>query len=475
VGVRRLSGLDTAFLAAERPGNLLHVMGIVVLDPTSVPGGYSFEGLRAFLEKRLHRVPPLRRRVVEVPGGLARPFWVEEPGLDLDLHLRRAAVPSPGGPRELAAMAAEIHARPLDRSRPLWEIHAVEGLEGGRVAILGKLHHATMDGMAGMRYMASLFSDTAELMEPPPAEAIEPERVPGRIELLGGSVPWLLGQPLRVARAAALSARTRLRGAWRLGRAPERAPGPSASRTFLNAPTTPHRSVAWLALPLGELREVAREAGATLNDVLLASIGGALRAYLASSGVLPRVPLVAAVPVATRSEGDDRANALTMSTVSLATDVADPAGRLRVIRRATTASKAGRSRGGADELAVWADVPPPLVMSLAARAYLGLGLADRLPPVCNLLVSSVPGPTVPLYFAGARIVGIHPLGPIYTGMTLNVTAVGGGESLDLGIVGDRGQLPDLWELADAIPAALAELRAVVRQRAARRRARARSE
>jgi WS/DGAT/MGAT family acyltransferase len=451
-------------------------MGIVLLDPASAPDGYSFETLRGFLEKRLHLVPPLCRRLVEVPGGLARPLWVEERELDLGLHLRRAAVPSPGGPRELAAMAAEFHARPLDRSRPLWEIEAVEGLEGGRVAILGKLHHAIMDGLAGMRHMASLFSDSPESTEPSPLrEPSAVERVPGPLELLAGSVPSLLGQPLRAARAVAYSARTRLRDLWPSGRASDAALGPKVVRTSFNAPITPHRSVAWLSLPLAETREVARRAGATLNDVLLASIGGALRVYLTARGALPRDPLVAAVPFATRGEGDDRANALSMSSVSLATDATDAASRLRAIRRTTAAAKAGRSRGGADELSVWTDVAPPLLFSLVARAYLGLGLADRLPPICNVVVSSVPGPTVPLYFAGARIVGIHPLGPIYTGMTLNVTAVGGRDSLDLGIVGDRAQLSDPWELADAIATALAELRDTVSRAPTRPRPRARRE
>lgn len=454
--LRPLSGVDAAFLAAERPGNLLHMMGLLILDPHSIPGGYSFERFRAFLEERLPLLPPLRRRLVEVPGGLAPPYWLETE-IDLDVHLHRAAVPRPGGPHEVAAMAAEMDERPLDRSRPLWEMRLVEGLAGGQLALLAKLHHATMDGMAGVKLMASLFSATPDGPEPLRTKPAPIESVPGRVELLARAVPWLLWQPLRAARAGYTTARSVL--PREANEVSEPLPDPiQPARTWLNGPGSPYRSVAYKALPLAALRDIGKPVGATVNDVLLAVIAGALRRYLEERGVLPPEPLVAAVPLTVRTDEDDeRSNAVTSVSVSLATDERDPGTRLRIIRDAMTAQKRRRGHTAGDRLMAWADVPPPFVFSLATRAYVDLGLGQRIDPLCNLVVSSVPGPPTSLYLGGARLLGIYPLGPIYSGMLLNITAIGCGDDLHFGIVGCRKRMPDLWCLADGIPSALDEL------------------
>jgi WS/DGAT/MGAT family acyltransferase len=461
--LRRLSGLDSAFLTAERPGNPVHVMAIMVLDPSTVPNGYSFAGFRDFLAQRLHVVPPLRRRLLTVPGGLARPFWVEEPELDLDHHLYRAAVPSPGDPGELAAMAGEMMEIPLDRRRPLWQMVVVEGLEGGRIAVLAKLHHAMMDGVAGVGHMASLFSTTPEPNELPAPGPRAKARVPGNLALLAGTLPWLARQPLRAARAAASTAASVLERA-RPRRGQAAAPAVPVARTWLNAPISPHRAVAYTSLPISEIKALGSATGATVNDVLLAVVAGAVRGYLDARGVLPDEPLAAGVPFTSRKQGDGRANAVSSVTVGLATNLRNPCERLRAIRDATAAAKQQRFRTVGDDLAAWVEVPPPLFFSLMARAYVDLGLGERFPPVCNLIVSSVPGSNEPLYFAGNRLIGIHPLGPIYSGIALNVTAMGGGDSVDIGLVGCRGLLPDLWDLCDALPAALKDLAAAVHER-----------
>jgi len=471
---RRLTGFDSVFLAAELPGNWLHVMAVLVLDPESIPGGYSFGGFREFIARRLHLVPPLRRRLLEVPFGLARPLWIEEADLDLELHVRRAAVPSPGGPREVAALAAEIDERPLDRSRPLWELVVVEGLAHGRFAVVAKLHHSMMDGMAGLRHMASLFSPEPGLDDPrEPREPAwqRPPRAPSDLELLAGAFPSLLGQPLRAARAGARTLWSGLRDAVGSAEGEEEEPPPTTVRRMsLNAHTTAHRTVAYTALPLPELKAAGRPLSATVNDVLLAVVAGALRRYLGPRGELPEEPLVAAVPLSTHVEGEDRANAVTSSSVSLATHLDDPAERLAAIRDASSHAKRQRRSAVGDHMAEWMDVPPPLVFSLVARAYTGLGLVDRMPLMCNLLVSSVNGPPSALYFGGARLVGLYPLGPVYDGMALNVTALRCGDSLDVGLVACRGIIRDLWEIADAMPEALAELTESRRARARRARA-----
>lgn len=453
---RRLTGLDTAFLAAERPGNALHVMGVLLLDPSSMPGGYSFESLRSFLGERLPTLPPLRRRLVEVPGGLARPYWMDAGEIELDYHVRRAAAPAPGGPSELAAMAAAMMERPLDRRLPLWEMQVVEGLAGGRIALLAKLSHAMMDGVAGVRLMAQLVTPTPEL---PPLHAhapITPDEVPGPLSLLADAVPWLAGQPLRAVRASLGSFRRRL-----ARRPPEPGDddGPEARvrRAWLNTALSPFREVAWCSLPLERLRAVGHANGASVNDALLAVAAGALRRYAEPRGVLPEWPLVASVPIAVRDEGDERANAVSAASVSLATDREDPIERLCAIRDATRAKKGRRGRSLGQDLAAWADVPPPLLFSLATSAYFDLDLASRMTPLCNLVVSSVPGPREALYLAGARLEAIYPLGPVFTGMALNITAIGWGDRMDVGLVACRQAVPELWSLADALPEALAEL------------------
>jgi diacylglycerol O-acyltransferase len=215
--------------------------------------------------------------------------------------------------------------------------------------------------------------------------------------------------------------------------------------------------VAWVRLPLTKLRAVGSAHGATVNDVLLAVVAGALRGYATSRDLLPEAPLAAGVPLAVRGEDDDRANAVTAVVVDLATDEADPVVRLRAIRNTMARQKGRRGSTRGEGLAARADVPPPLVFSVMARAYVDLDLEARLRPICNLVVSSVPGPSETLYLAGARLEAIYPLGPIFSGLALNVTAVSCGESLDVGLVCCRRVVPDLWTLAAHFPEALAEL------------------
>lgn len=457
MSLRRLSGLDTAFLAAERPGNPLHMMGVVVLDPSTMPGGYSFAGVRQFFADRLPVLTPLRRRLVEVPGGLARPFWSEVGEVELDYHFRRVAAPQPGGMVELAEMARAMMERPLDRRFPLWEIQLVEGLEGGRIALLAKLSHAMMDGMAGIALLSHLVTDSPTL---PPVhhKALATDEVPGPLGLVAEAVPWLARQPLRAARAGADTVRYLAAGRRRDAKRREATTaGPEVPRTWLNAALSPYRDVAFCSLRLADLKAVGHALDGTLNDVLLTIVGGALREYALDRGELPELPMVASVPIALRAEADDRANAVTAASVGLATDLDDPIARFEAIRAATSVRKKERGASLGESLAAWVDVPPPLVFSLVADAYLELDLAHRMTPICNLVVSSVPGPPGDLHLAGARLERLYPLGPIITGMALNVTAISAGDALHVGLVGCRKVVPGLSELADALPRALADL------------------
>jgi WS/DGAT/MGAT family acyltransferase len=433
-------------------------MAVMVLDPTTIPGGYSFETFRNFIERRLPVVPPLRRRLCEVPFGIAAPLLVDDPDIDICHHVRRAAVPSPGGPLELAELAAEIDERPLDRSRPLWEMIVVEGLAGGRIAVLAKIQHALMDGVAGMQFMAAFFSAQPEAEEPPESVLEPPEPLPSNLELLAGSIPSLLSQPWRLARVGrktfASVLRSRIESIVR--REPEEPALPVPRSTF-NQRTSAHRKVAYVSLPLADLQAVRHAFGATVNDVVLATVSGALRCYLRPRGELPDGSLVAAVPASIHREGDGRANAYTVYGASLASDCDDPAERVRSIRDASRQQKHDQRDGDAESLLEWTEVFSPFLFSLAARAYVDLGIAEWMSPFFNLVVSNVPGPPMPLHFGGARLLGIHPLGPIYDGLTINITAISREDGLDIGLVACRERIPDLWEIADALPEALAEL------------------
>jgi len=472
MALRRLSGLDGIFLGLETPTNRLHMMAIMLLDPATMRGGYSFEAIRNFIGRSLDRIPPLRRQLREVPLGLASPVWVDGVEVDLDLHVHRAALPSPGGRQELATLAAEIEERLLDRSRPMWEMWIVEGLENERVAVIVKLHHAMMDGIAGMRLMASLFSAEPDRDAPVPEHTPPPPaRLPNDLELLAGSLPSMLRQPLSIAEASAKTLRSLLRVRWRSGeRGDDTLAGSGASRSdaptepthrmFLNARSSGYRSVAYVSLPLEEVRRVARSFRVTLNDVVLSVVSGALRRYLEPKGELPAEPIVAAVPISTHEEGDDRTNAYTAMFVSIASHVEDPVKRLEAVADATQRGKRRHQLLGTDILADWVDAMTPLVFPLAARAIESLELMHRMPPLCNLLVSNVPGPPGRFYFAGAELVGLYPLGPTYDGVGLNVTAISAEDRLDIGLVGCRASLPDLWEIADATRDCLAELSAL---------------
>lgn len=464
MAVQRLSGLDAAFLAAETAECPLHVMAAMVLDPTTVPGGYSFEGFRRHMGERLGLVPPLRRRLVTTPLGLPRGVWVDEPHLDLEYHLRSAVLPAPGGPRELAAFVAGIAERRLDRSRPLWEMHVVEGLEQGHVAVVAKLHHALMDGVAGMEFMASLFTLEPEARRP----EVEPAPVQpraGSFELARSALAELALRPVALVRAAGETAWAVLRTSRWVLRAGGGATLPfTAPHADFGSVATSRRAMAFASISLDDVREVRDCLDATVNDIVLAVLGGALRRCL--DGALPAAPLVAAVPVSVHGGGrPDPANAVSLMFATIGTDLDDPRARLEAIHRETERGKQLHAAIGGDTLLDWLDLLWPPLLSLTARIYVALHLAERVPPACNLLVSNVAGPPVTLFIGGARLVALYPFGPLYDGMGLNVTVLSCEGSLNFGLVASPDGLPGLWDIAAAIPDALTELRKAASRRA----------
>ena len=471
--MQRLTGLDAAFVYAETPTQHMHVSMVAVFDTTTVEGGYSFERVRDLIEQRLGGIPTFRRRLVEVPFRLHHPVWVDDPDFDLDYHVRRMAVPAPGSIQELCALASDFVGHPLDRSRPMWEIWVVEGLENGHIGVLAKVHHSLVDGVTGAELMVHLF-DLEPNPAPEPAAAPEeaavttsgaegpapaPDHLPSDLELVGYAARSLLLNPVRLVRTLPATVRSvasvvRRRRSGDAGMATPF----SAPRTPWNAALTPHRTVAVAPLSLEDVKAVKRAFGATVNDVVLALCSGALRRYLDGKGILPDASLIAVCPISVRSEGAEGANQVSAMFVSLASDVADPADRVRVVAAGTKGAKEEHHAIGADLLRNWAEFAAPGLFARASRLYSGMRLADRHAPIHNVIVSNVPGPNFPLYLAGARLVVIAPLGPVMEGAGLNITVLSYLDKIDVGLIACRELVPDIWRLVDAFGESMEELK-----------------
>ena len=458
--MERLSGLDAAFLYMETPSLHMHVSMAAVFDPTTVPGGYSFDKVRDLVSERLARAPIFRRRVVEVPLRLDHPYWVEDPDFDLDYHMRRAALPAPGGIEELAAFVGDVCSRRLDRAKPLWEMHIVEGLADGRIAVVTKVHHCTIDGVSGAELLAELFD-----LEPSPAPRPAPDdlprpapSLPSDLTLIAQAMGARATRPLRMGRLA-----------WKTGKAfldvrrVRQGPGTghaalplTTPRTSLNAAITAHRAVGFSTISLDDVKRIKNALETTVNDVVLALCAGALRRYLDDGDELPDDPLVATVPVSVSTERKS-ANKVSAMFVSLPCRIDDPVKRLLTIRDGTKGAKEEFQALGADVLLDWAEHATPNVFSAAARAYTRFRLAERHRPIHSLVISNVPGPDFPLYLGGAELVAGFPLGPVMDGAGLNVTVMSYRGVLNWGLMACRETVPQVSRFSSYIPAALDEL------------------
>jgi diacylglycerol O-acyltransferase len=454
----RLSGLDASFLYLESSAQLLHVCGVIVLDPETIPGGYSFEEFKDELERRIAGVPMFQRKLKQVPLGIDHPVWVKDDEFDIDRHVHRMALPTPGGERELADLCGHMAGIPLDRSRPLWEFVVIEGLESGKVAIFTKMHHCTVDGVSGanaISYLCSLEPDAPPL-ESAPKDGLD-ARTPGDAELFARGVVSNLGKPVAVAKLVAPTASvlTKTIGRARSGTAmaaPLRAP-----RTSFNGTITGHRTIALEDLSLDKIKEIKNAVpGATVNDVVLTLCGGALRRYLDERGELPESSLVASVPVSVRGKSKKETGSNKVSTIfsKLGTDIEDPLDRLTQVSEGNTNAKDHHKAIPADTLQDWAEFAAPRTFGLAVRMVSSLKLADAGPVIHNLVISNVPGPPVPLYFIGAKIEGLYPLGPVFHGAGLNITVMSSDGKVHVGAIACRELVPEPWKLTDQFPAEL---------------------
>ena len=464
--MQQLTGLDSAFLYLETPETPMHVASLHLYDLPEGWRGDFLKAIRAHLRSRMHLLPVLRRRLAPLPLQLASPVWVEQRRVDLAHHVQRATLPRPGTRAQLHEWVAQAHAETLDRSRPLWAFWLVDGLESGQVALYCKVHHATLDGAAGVALLTDMLDTTPEprrVARASPRAAAA--REPGTRAVLGTAFEHTAGQFVKLVRSlpallpllAAMVGSVRSKGG-RSGLALLR-------RNFAFGPRTPwsgaigrERSVATLSLPLAAVKAIARTHDAKVNDVVLAICSGALRRYLAAHGGVPRKSLVAAVPVSLRAAGDVGYDIqATMVPASLATHLADPLRRLRAIRDAAGASK---SLTASARQVLPTDFPTlglPWLLSTLASLYGRTRLANAIPPIANLVISNVPGPPVPLYLAGARMRSYWPLSIVEHGLGLNITVESYSGSLDFGLVACRRSIPDLDTLAAAMTDAFDEL------------------
>ncbi len=457
-----MRGIDAAFLHNETRSTPWHIVGVLVLDSSTAAPGFGVATLRKVISQRLDRVEAFRRRVVDVRGALSVPHWVLDRAVDVNTHVRLASVPGVGGLAALARLAAETARFPLPRDRPLWQMDVLEDLGDGRVGVVAKVHHSIMDGSAAVGILGALFD-----LEPDDPDDREGSSGPSsKLAGLGvGQALRAIGRtPIAAVRtvsqmpSAAVGFVRALRDAGRSVTLPLQAPRTSLSRSI-----TAERAVALTTVAMADVREVADTFELKVNDVVMAMCAGGLRIWLRDAGELPERPLVASVPVAVKGvTGHLAGNQVSVMFATLPTHLADPLERLDAIQREMHDAKATHTDIGQHTLGRLADVAPWNVVGLLFRAYSDLGLASRLPPAVNLVISNVPGPPVDVYFGGARLVGLYPLGPIFDGAALNITVATCGPDVDIGIVTCPDVAPPVEDLATAMRDALAELVACAR-------------
>ncbi|MGI5207294.1 WS/DGAT/MGAT family O-acyltransferase [Spirillospora sp. CA-108201] len=479
----QLTTVDATFLHAENATTHAHIAGLGIVDPGTCPGGrLTVPHVAELIRARAHLAArPLRQRLVQVPLGLDNPYWEDDPDFEPERHISEFGLPEPGGDRQLANLVALLHERPLDRSRPLWEMILIQGLAGGRTAVYVKVHHAAIDGVMAAETLAALLDLTPEPRDLPADESV-PTRAPGMASMLGTG---LLRTALHPVRSAVSAVRTApyldevpglsslpgmgLMSSWMQGalRRPQlpRAPRVSAPPTPFNRPIGRRRAVACGELPLADIKEIRRALGGSVNDVVMALCATALRQWLDKRGELPERPLVAAVPVSLRrgaSGSTEPGNQVSIMTTPLATHLPDPADRYTAVQRDMDLAKrrfTGSSGGWVRDMSGL--LPAPFAAAVT-RIALQAAPAVSLRPI-NLVISNVPGPQFPLYLCGAKVLGYYPISVI-TDVSggLNITVFSYDGKVDVGIVACRELIPDPSEIIDHLVDALDELRSLSR-------------
>ncbi len=475
--MQRFRGIDAAFIHLDTESTRWAVLAVVVLDPADAPEPVDTGTLKRLFADRMERMGPLRRRMVHLPWLPSRPLWVDD-AVDVDQQVRTVRLaPDHLGETEgawaaggsdhdvgdlaaLASLAAEEAERALPLDRPLWEAVVVEGLRHGRVGLIMKMHHAISDGASALGLLATLVD--AEPVAPPAQRPTCPAApATGPVEVLAAIAADLVRRPAVVARSLTSAGFAIERVVQRLASQHHVALPLTAPPTPLSRAITEQRQVALATVPVADVLAVKRATGATFTDVLAAIVTGALRRWLADAGALPDKPLLATIPAAATTdiegvEGPEAGNRLSVLFAALPTDEPDPRRRIELLRDRLHAGRLLRNDLG-PLLAALAELAPWRLLSPAFRAFSGLGGADHTPAVASVLLTTLSGPTMPLYMGGARIVGLFPLGPIFDGIALNLTVMSREDDVEIGVLGCPDVTPSLEALTAAFPPAVAEL------------------
>ena len=473
--VQQLSWTDDMMLRAETPATPLQIQMLLIYDPSTAPGGkVTFKGILEELDARLHLADVFRRRLTELPGGLHRPYWVDDPSFDLEYHVRHIGLPQPGDWRQLCIQVARLHARQIDLRRPPWEITVIEGLNSvpgvpeGSFAMALKLHHCAVDGMASVQMIAALHDLAADSPRPAgPDSPWRPGPLPSTADLLARTAINAALHPLRAGTVLVSSAPKAVRGLAGLpgklvGGVASRVAGGSVSsfppKTRFNQTVSPHRVFEARFHDLADFKRLkACVPGSTVNDVALAYVGGALRKYLNAHGELPDESLVAACPISLREAGDEssRGNMLFGRLQTLGTDIADPLERLAAIAEASAGSRSGLDQSIRTQLVDLIGTVPTSLVGMTAKAASVLPFSG--PTIANTTVTNVPGPTEPIFFSGARIVRAAGLGPLVAGLNLIHVVASYNGTLSISATADRDALPDPATYAECMERAFQEL------------------
>jgi WS/DGAT/MGAT family acyltransferase len=478
--MKSLSGLDATFLYLETPETPMHVGSLNLYElPKGFKGSFH-KAVRQHIAKRVHLAPVFSRRLAFMPFDLGHPIWVEADRLDLDFHIRKV----PGKRltiRQVESTAAKLHGQLIDREHPLWEFYvfddivapAAMGIEGKLVGFYSKIHHAALDGKGGTVLANAVLDLSATPREVAPADPSRKGRTAGDLkigEMIGAVFSNSLAQYAKLARslpAAATSlggavARQSLAGGEKgITSLRPKAPIKLAPRTIFNVGITRQRVFATATVPFAEAKAMGKAAGGTFNDIVLWICSTALRNYLAKHAALPKKPLVAAMPVSLREESNKELNnQASITVVDLGTHLADPIKRMNAIIASTAKVKEALAKLKSVLPTDYPSLLSPWLMGGAGKAlfrtYGKGGIAGRLPAVANLAISNVPGPQVPLYLAGARMVTFHPLSIVLHGLALNITVQTYAGRVDFGIIADKQAVPHVHDLADALEAAFEE-------------------
>ncbi|TDO48317.1 WS/DGAT/MGAT family acyltransferase [Kribbella sp. VKM Ac-2571] len=468
--IQQVDDLGAVYLAAENDRVRTHTAVLLTVDPAALGGGrLTVQRLRELLRERLDLVPAFRRRLAGVPFGLDRPYWVEG-DVDLDYHIREVALPEPGDAELLREQVARIFSRPLDRSRPLWEMYLVQGLTGGRAAVLTKVHHAIADAQAGLQILTALTDAEANPRGRPVPSPDPFAPPPAAASMFLRSLGGVVRQPVRAMTRlpAALSGvdelpvfgsmpGARLIGATTalLARRRRHTPIARAPRTSFNRQISPHRRIGFASVALDDVRAVKRHFAVSVNDVVLAIAAGALRRWLLDHAELPERALTAVVPVSLRDPSSTSVgNQLSAVVVPIPTDVDDPAARLGVAHRAMLSALRDLGTTAPDALTDTIRMVPAPFLVRTVQLLTRLNAWAPLTPAMNVNISNVRGPQQTLYLAGAAVESMVPLAGITDGLGLNLTVMSYRDNLSIGIVADRGQVPDVQRIADWMVAEL---------------------